>query len=108
MGNNNPNEIYVYVDSSPSQGISFLNLIIIHGFQCMKASRFYTHELSASLLKNKLVEIVISTLEMALVSSRKTTENLFLLLTCHHGKAFWLYYDIGYFDRWILYHTVDE
>ena len=56
MGNNNPNEIYVYVDSSPSQGISFLNLIINHGFQCMKASRFYTHELSASLLKSQTGE----------------------------------------------------
>ena len=49
------------------------------------------------------MEIVISTLEMVLVSSRQTTENLFLLLTCHHGKAFWLYYDKGYFDRWNFY-----
>ena len=64
---------------------------MVYSVRKSSISRFIPMDKVKRSLEAKLMEIVISTLEVVLASSWQTMEKLFLLLTCHHGKTFSVY-----------------
>ena len=71
---------------------------MVYSVRKSSISRFIPMDKVKRSLEAKLMEIVISTLEVVLASSRQRMEKLFLLLTCHHGKTFSVY------DKLTVYH----